>query len=227
MPATLTRLDPDALKANVKQFVNNNKWEVLANMDVENVRDLNSLTTQMANTLNEVTYELGIQKTVSTGPPKLPRKLKDLLLKKNKLAAKIVEKAIRKQTPSEQETDRLQDHKERYKQEHKKWLKHMNQKEIKDICDNIKGNEMKKVWNRRKRRVTQTSNNNLANLVRNKAGRLCITQEEILEAIVEHYNHLANGDPGESRNEEHWRNIDMGKFGEPKEEISSLNEDIT
>ncbi|KAG1733758.1 hypothetical protein EDB19DRAFT_1830871 [Suillus lakei] len=45
----------------------------------------------------------------------------------------------------------------------------------------------------------------------NLDGVLCVTTKDILEVITDHYDRLANADPGPSQDPIHWANIDLGE----------------
>ncbi|KAB5588120.1 reverse transcriptase [Ceratobasidium theobromae] len=227
-PAMHRRLDTKALKVQASTFVNHNKWQVLSEMQVETVEDLSEMTQKMANNLSEITYDLGIKVPVSSGPPSFPRKMKRLLKYKNQVAAKIAEQYAINKTPCEAQLKKLDKLKNKFQKAHKKWTKELKTKNIHQLCEDVRGNEMKRVWTRLKSMMGGQKGSSLPNPVKDKAGKLCVTQEEILRAVTEHYNHLVNGDPGTSQDEEYWKQVQMDRsMGAPKEEITDLNEDIT
>ncbi|KAG1717183.1 hypothetical protein EDB19DRAFT_1923902 [Suillus lakei] len=95
---------------------------------------------------------------------------------------------------------------------------------IKYTCRDIQACNYKKVWAQLKLKIEHNGASEALQPIRNKDGVLCITTKDILEAIADHYDRLANTDPGPSQDPVHWANIDLGKEW-PK--LPNLNDNLT
>jgi exonuclease III len=223
-PVVRWRIDTDNIKRNARELVHSNRWAVLSVDDMDGEYDLNTATEKFVGTLDSVSKELGIKTEKVMGKPRFPRQLKTLLKRRNLTAKKVAEKKLRKEMPSEQLKERLRKQQAAYVKAKTAWTLRRNNKEIGNTCRDIRGCDYKKVWARIRRKITHNGTSDALTPIRNKKGVLCVTNSDILAAIAEHYNALANADAGPSQDAEHWASIDLGV---PNPEIKLLNGKLT
>jgi hypothetical protein len=216
--------DTDAIKRYAREIVHDNKWSAL---NVDEICDTDSLevaTTNFVQTMDDVTKLHNVKKPRSCGgPPLLPRKLIDMLKRRDSAAKKVSDKIMNGQKPSAGSLKRLRCTNDAFSKAKIQWEKKQQQSAVKYTCRDIRGCDLKKVWARLKSMIEHDSNANTLTPVRNKDGKLCVTDEEILTAIADHYDQLANENPGPSQDSNHWAQIDLGV---PRGDMNGINDDI-
>ncbi|TFY81456.1 hypothetical protein EWM64_g2557 [Hericium alpestre] len=223
-PVRQWRVDTDAIKRSGRDLVWSNRWELLDPDVVTDPEGLTAFTDAFINTMDSVSRRLGIKKLKVSAKPRMPRKLVSLMKRRNEAADKLTKAVLRGDNPSQAVRDRLVLTQRAYRQGRHAWAIRQNGKEISDTCRDLRGNDYKKVWARIQTKVGHDIGGSALPPIRDKDGALQVTTDGILEAIADHYDRLANSDPGPSQDAEHWANMDLG---EDKEELEALNEDIS
>ncbi|QRW17530.1 Retrotransposon-derived protein PEG10 [Rhizoctonia solani] len=220
--------DMGRFKVFAKEFVNHNRWAVLSKAEIETGEELSKVTDQMAKTLDLVAEDLSLKTQPNNLPPVFKKKLRKLLKRKNTLASNIAMDFSQGRSPCESLLKKFEMAKDHLNKAQKQWRKDLCRKEVHNLCNAIRGNKMKKVWSNLKSKMGIKKSGQQANPVRNKDGELCISQEDILRAVTEHYDNLVNGDPGTSRDREYWSNIELDQsMGNRAEDLGDLNAAIS
>lgn len=201
-----------------------NRWNVLNVEEVDDPDLLTETTDKFIDTMKTVTSKLGVRNKRVMGTPCFPRKLKTLLKRRNIAAERLAKASLNGRDPSEATQKRFCNAQKKFAQAQTKWLSKQKDKQIGYTCRDIRGCDYKRVWARIKSVVGHDNGSDALQPVRDKDGKLCVTTESILEAIADHYDRLANENPGPSQDKEHWAHIDMGA---PEAEMEELNDEIT
>lgn len=218
------RLDLNRLKGIGEQLVNDNRWNLLSVDDTE--ESLDEAAKGLSDTFITIADDLGIRRKALIGRPMMPRKLKSLLDRKYRLAKRII-KMSKKGDPIEEITLELRDVCDRVSKSISAWKKKMEQREMQQTCEDAVMLESKRLWNRVRNIMVSKgmAASQKAHPVMDKDHKLCITTEEILAAVREHYNVLANSDVGHSQDEEYWKSVPIET--PRKARLKGINEPIS
>lgn len=223
-PAPQWRYDTYAIKRYARELVHSNRWSMLEVEEATDGDELNESTECFIRTMDQVSKSLGIKKLKVPGKPKFPKKLKKLMLARNKAAERLADAVLKGAQPSESIRNRFKKTQEKFSKARDAWQLQSEQNIIEYTCRDIQACDYKKVWARLKSKIDHDGASEALQPVRNNEGILCVTTEDILEAIADHYDRLANADPGPSQDREHWANIDLG---EEQPELINLNDDLS
>lgn len=218
------RYDTYAIKRFARELVHSNKWNVL---DVEEASDndqLNQDTASFVRTLDQVTRSLGMKKLKVPGKPKFPKKLVTLLKARNGAADKLARSVLKGTEPTSGQRKKFLYHQRRFAKARDAWKVRNESMVIDYTCRDIQACDYKKVWARIKQKIEHDGASEALQPVRNRQGDLCVTTEDILEAIADHYDQLANSDVGPSQDATHWAKVDLG---EDAREMQGLSDDLT
>jgi exonuclease III len=218
------RYDNYAIKRFARELVYSNRWSVL---DVEEANDgdrLNEDTESFVKTMDQLTRSFGMKKLKVPGKPKFPKTLVKLVTTRNKMAKKLADSVLDGSEPTRRTRQRFLYAQKRFSKARDAWQIKNDRKVIEYTCRDIQACDYKKVWARIKQKIEHDGASEALQPVRNKTGTLCVTNDDILEAIADHYDRLANADPGPSQDAAHWANIDIG---EPSPEMETLNGELT
>jgi exonuclease III len=223
-PTVKWSYNTQTIKRYAREIVSSNKWNLLEVEEYESNERLDKMAESFSNTVDEQLRHYAAKRQSGGGALKLPRKLKELVKRRNKLADKLAAEVTKKGDPSTRIVKQFMKAQKAYREAHKKWRHKQDHKIIGYTSSDIVRCDYKSVWNRVTRKIKHDGMSGSAQPVKDKNGKLCVTNDEILDAIAEHYDSLANADPGESQNEEHWASIDMG---EPEPELEGVNAQLT
>ena len=219
------RYDTYAIKRFARELVYSNRWSVLEVEETSDIDQLNENTTCFVRTMDQVSRSLGMKKLKVPGKPRFPKKLVKLIQTRNKAAKRLADSIL--ETDGAQPTERIRKRflyaQKRFTQARDAWQIQNEQKVIHYTCRDIQACDYKKVWARIKQKIEHDGASEALQPVRNKDGELCVTTDDILEAIADHYDRLANADPGPSQDAEHWAEIDLG---EDAPELPGLNDHL-
>ncbi|KAH7904220.1 Endonuclease/exonuclease/phosphatase, partial [Hygrophoropsis aurantiaca] len=196
--------DSYAIKRYARELIHSNRWSLLEVEEASDGDELNESTTRFIGTMDEVSKSLGIKKQRFRGVPDFPRKLKALLLRRNAQAKRFAEVVLKGNEPSEGLKKKFKAAQKKFSKARDLWNLKNESKIIEYTCRDIQACDYKKVWTRLKRKVQHDGASEALQPVRNKEGVLCVSSEDILEAIADHYDRLANENPGPSQDSEHW-----------------------
>jgi hypothetical protein len=188
-----------------------------------NCDEMNDTTVHFVNTMDQLSKSLGIKKLKIPGKPRFPKKLKNLITARNKAAKRLADIINKNTEPSTSIKNKFIKAQRRFSKMRDMWQIKNEQNIIKYTCRDIHACDYKKVWARIKTKIEHDGASEALTPIRNRKGDLCVTTDDILEAIADHYDRLANADPGPSQDPEHWANIDLG---EEQPELNKLNDDI-
>ncbi|TFK16697.1 DNase I-like protein, partial [Coprinopsis marcescibilis] len=197
--------DTQMMKRYAREVVNSNRWNVLPVEECEpQDESLEGLTTHFTSTMTDVTKEHGALRMTVNGKLRFPKKLKSLWRKRDMVAKKIAKMASKDGQPSQKLLKQWKGIQDTYKKAHNQWKMHQQYKVVGRTCQDIRGCDYKALWNRITRKIAHGGQISGVQPVRNKQGKLCVTNEDIMDAIAEHYDDLANADPGNSQDSEYW-----------------------
>lgn len=222
-PANNWRYDTAAISVHARSLVHDNRWNSLSVDEIVDEEGLTKITGAFIDVMDDISKKLGMKKQKVSGKAKFPRKLKDLLMRRNKAAETLANITAKGLEPSKKVQAAFQRTQKSFKKARDIWNLKENNKFIGYTCRDIRGCDYKKVWARLKEKIDHDGASTALQPVRNKDGVLCVTTEDILQAIADHYDNLANTDVGPSQDAAHWANIDMG---ESAEEMPTLNDDL-
>ncbi|GBE87773.1 LINE-1 retrotransposable element ORF2 protein [Sparassis crispa] len=218
------RFDTDAIKGKGRSIVNHNKWSALSVEEASDEEELNTRTNAFISTMDKVCKKLEVKRALGSHKPRFPRKLASMYKRRNTLAKKLAKMATEGKVTAEVRESYLKATKT-FEMAHKKWATTEERKAVKHTLTDLRAGDLKKVWTRLMSSIEHDRNASALPLVRNAKGELCVTPEAILEAIADHYDALANADPGPSQDEDHWADVEVG--GDRQPELQGLNEPLT
>ena len=223
--ATSEKLDLRLLYGHGREIVNHPAWKYLVDVDIMQKDDLDHLAEDFSDALTSMSKALGIRKAPTRNITRFPRKLQELLRKKNEAGRELVED--RKVQGNEDQTLRQKFNKasKTFKGFLKSWREKRARKELNETCAELRSGEQAGIWRRVRKLTGLGHSTSTLQPVKNKAQKLCTSDEDIIEAVKEHYEGLANDVPGNSQNEEHWRSTPTGQ--ERKDPLEGINDPIT
>ena len=224
-PTTKWVYDTNLMKRYAREIVNSNRWSILNVEECDTEEDsLNERAESFKNAMDETLKEFGAKRQGSQGKTMMPRRLKALLKSRNHWAEVIAQEVAKEGAARNRSAKKFVRAQKAYKRARNQWRLKQEYKVIGYTCADIARCDYKAVWNRITRKIRHDGMSEMAQPVKNKAGELCVTNDEILDAIAEHYDDLANAEPGESQNAEFWAEVNLG---EPEEELEGINEEIS
>lgn len=228
------RYDRRKMVTHSLELVNDNRWLPLQELDTSNAAKLSELAEEMSRTLKTVTEAHGIRVVNAPSHQKqyMPNRLKRLLKKYMKFSKRVADclgnpKRWPKGIPPE--LLRLyEDARKKFRSEKKNWERREKQRHYTRIAEDFLVHDHKNVWSRLRSQIdTKHRGSTGAQPVRNKAGKLCVDADGILDATAEHYRSLAWDDPGGiSRDAARWASI-TPDYPRKEEELEGLNDPLS
>lgn len=215
------RYDTYAIKRFARELVHSNRWRLLDVEEASDADEMNENTSRFVRTMDQVTRSLGMKKLKVPGKPKFPKTLVKLLKARNSAADGLAKSVLGGGEPTPGKRRKFLYHQKRFAKARDAWRLRNEHKVIDYTCRDIQACDYKKVWARIKRKIEHDGASEALQPVRNRQGELCVTTEDILEAIADHYDSLANADPGPSQDAAHWATVDLG---EDAQEMQGLND---
>ncbi|THH18985.1 hypothetical protein EUX98_g8861 [Antrodiella citrinella] len=217
--------DNYAIKKYGAELVNSNRWSVLPVEEMEDDNDLDIATRRFTTLTNKLSTEYGIEKTKSGASIKMPGSVARALKKRNALAQKITQLNLAGSEISHTLQKQFSYAQRRYNKVSTQWLQKNEMREIRDTMSDANACDLKKVWARLKAKVRHDNDADPLPTIKDKRGKLCVHKNDILNAIAEHYDDLANADSAESQDAAHWQNVDI--ITPVAEDMPGMNNDFS
>lgn len=215
--------DSLAGKKFARTLIHSNRFALLAETTLDTQDDLNKVNTEFVDIYQSTCKELGIIKPRVQCKPRMNKSLMKQLKHRNDTANKVCTLLAKGKLVPPKLNNTLEKSKSKFKASYKAWASEMEILQVKSVCESIRSNDYKTVWARIRNLTTTNVASKGISPVINKSGKLCTTDTDILAAIGEHYNSLANDDLGNSQNAKYWENKSVEHPTEFKE---SLNEPL-
>jgi len=213
-----------AIKHFARELVHSNCWDVLDVEEASDSNELNQSTASFVRTMDQAMRLLGMKKLKVPGKPKFPKKLVVLLKACNGAADKLAKSVLGETEPTSKMKRKFLYHQHRFAKARDTWKARNENMVIDYTCRDIQACNYKKVWAQIKQKIEHDGASEALQPVRNRKGDLCAMTEDILEAIADHYDQLANADAGPSQDAAHWASVDLG---EEAQEMQGLSDDLT
>jgi exonuclease III len=218
----IKRLDNKMLMHRAASIVHSNKWAALP-VDHITEESIGSSIDEFTTLYHTVLESEGAVKDSVGHNAKLPRKLRNVLRLKRRLAKQLNEES-RFSSPPELLIVQYNRAKAKFKKLWKSWELKNKQRAYTQIAADFLTHDSRNVWRRLTSQTSDSAKVDCLQPVRDKQGVLQTDKVSILKATTAHYKAVAANDPsGASKDAEHWAAIDLGP---PKPTLTELNEAI-
>lgn len=214
------RIDNKMIQKHGEEIISHNKWNVLADIEVNSEQKLDEYADKISETVKEVCVEYNAFQN-NEGSPKnyLTRKLKKLLNGYKKYSEKLTHK-IEKGLDYTEEEKSYRKARKAFRKAKRKVELTQKQKFFTRLSDDFIAHDHKNVWSRI--RALKADNKSMGvPPTRNSKGDLITDPVKVLDLIREHYCSITNYDPnGWSKNWAHWAKADLEEDAPTREGLN-------